>query len=169
MTINCPSCGAPAMLGEAYCDACGYDFRSAPQPSNPLPIYQPPIPTTTPPIPQAVPPPVARAASAHLVVQGFPDILSLSSTSAEVVVGREDAISGVFPGINLEPYGAQDAGVSRKHIMLRWSGSNWEVEDLNSVNGAFLSRRRLPAGQPAPLTHGDELRLGKLALNFYLD
>lgn len=173
MTTSCPSCGAPVMLGEAYCDACGYDLRSGTPEAKPLPVYQPPIPATPPPISPSVSAtavtPVPRFLAAHLVVQGFQDALALTTDQPEVIVGREDTISGVFPGINLEPYGAQDAGVSRKHVLLRWSGASWQVEDLNSVNGTFLNRKRLVAGQPQPLTHGDELRLGKLVINFYLD
>jgi pSer/pThr/pTyr-binding forkhead associated (FHA) protein len=93
----------------------------------------------------------------------------LPGDQTEILIGREDAISGAFPQVNLEPYGAQDAGVSRRHARIRILSGDWWIEDLNSVNGTFLNRQRLNPDQPMPLNHGDEVRLGKLALIFYRD
>ena len=158
----CPSCGWVNREGADYCENCG----TALYPS-PLPVFQPPIP---PPAPvsskQGVTPPPSTA---HLVVQGVNTNLELPQDEAEIVLGREDAVSGVFPEINLEPFGAQDAGVSRRHLKIRQSAGTWWVEDLNSVNGTFLNRQRLTPAQPTPLKDGDELRLGKLALIFYME
>jgi hypothetical protein len=170
---TCPNCGAPVIVGAIFCDSCGLDLRmvfpmTAPSTIAPavftpgesfsasaLPVYEPPISSG-----QTLP-------SARLVIVSSNISLELPADRLELVVGREDAVSGVFPEINLEPFGAQDAGVSRRHIKLHNSGGNWVVEDLNTVNGTFLNRQRLAASQVAPLKHGDELRLGNMAFIFY--
>ena len=171
---TCPNCGAPVIVGAIFCDSCGLDLRtaqpvaassaSAPEaftpvasfPENALPVYEPPISSST-----------VRPA-ACLVVASSNVRLELPADRSDLVVGREDAVSGVFPEINLEPYGAQDAGVSRQHLKFHYASGKWAVEDLNTVNGTFINRQRLAASQLAPLKHGDELRLGNLVLIFNL-
>lgn len=168
MPSSCPNCGAPVIAGMIFCDDCGFDLRTAPNAGsaqtgtppladNALPVYQPPITS-------ASPPPRPRFS----IVDSQTD-LDLPIDKPELIIGREDAISGVFPDIDLEPYAAQDAGVSRRHIKLQLHGRACTVEDLNTVNGTFLNRQCLPANQPTPIKHGDELRLGKLTMIFYLD
>ena len=39
-----------------------------------------------------------------------------------------------------------------------------EIEDLGSLNGTFLNRRRIESA--APLDDGDELQIGKYRLTF---
>jgi hypothetical protein len=171
---TCPVCGAVIIAGSIFCDSCGVDLRATPPvasseasappapvvaatfSANALPVFEPPIMSA------------AAQPAARLVVTGANVVLELPSDRPELVVGREDAISGVFPDINLEPYGAQDAGVSRRHARLADSRGSWTVEDLNTVNGTFLNHQRLPGSQPAALKDGDELRLGNLRMNFYL-
>jgi pSer/pThr/pTyr-binding forkhead associated (FHA) protein len=109
------------------------------------------------------------ASKAYLVVAGANVSLDLPPGKSEYIIGRADEISGVFPEINLEPFGGQDAGVSRRHLKLWNVYGTWMVEDLNTVNGTFLNRQRLAPNKPAPLNPGDELRLGRLALIFKLD
>ena len=158
----CTTCNHINREGAAFCENCGTALSS-----SPLPVYQPPIAPAAPvPSAQLAAPP---AMASRLVIQGSNTSLELPQDKAEIVLGREDAVSGVFPEINLEPFGAQDAGVSRRHLKIHHSGRSWMVEDLNSINGSFLNRQRLVPGQPTQLKHGDELRVGKLALIFYSD
>lgn len=93
--------------------------------------------------------------------------ISLNLDKPELIVGREDEASGVFPEVNLEPYGAQDDGVSRMHLRISVQEGKIVIEDLNTVNGTILNHQRLTAGQPAQLNHGDEIRLGKMVLYYY--
>jgi hypothetical protein len=41
----------------------------------------------------------------------------------------------------------QDANVSAEHASLRWTGSGWELRDLDSRNGTFVDGRRLDSGE----------------------
>jgi putative peptide zinc metalloprotease protein len=58
-----------------------------------------------------------------------------------------------------------DEEVSRHHATIyRGKDGNYCIEDLNSTNGTFLNGIRLNA--PAPVTRGDEIRIGKTILSF---
>ena len=57
-----------------------------------------------------------------------------------------------------------DVTVSRKHAVAARKGERLEIEDLGSLNGTFLNRKRIDS--PAPLADGDELQIGKYRLTF---
>ncbi len=95
-----------------------------------------------------------------------------------IVVGREDARLGTRPDVDLNPAGGSAAGVSRRHCrLLRGAAApagstatgpfSWQVEDLRSTNYTTLNGRVLQAHVPVPLRNGDNLRLGKLRLQFH--
>ena len=83
-----------------------------------------------------------------------------SGAPAAVVVGRSDALSGVTPDLDLEPYTGELAGLSRRHARLILRDGQCWIEDLNSVNWTYLNNQRLSPERPAPLKDGDLLRLG---------
>src|SRR5436190_1566360 len=56
-----------------------------------------------------------------------------------------------------------DVTVSRKHAVLVREGDTFRLEDLGSLNGTFLNRRRI---EQADLEDGDELQIGKYRLTF---
>jgi hypothetical protein len=56
-----------------------------------------------------------------------------------------------------------DVTVSRKHAVLVHRDDRFEIEDLSSLNGTFLNRKRI---EKAPLEDGDELQIGKYRLTF---
>jgi hypothetical protein len=56
-----------------------------------------------------------------------------------------------------------DVTVSRKHAVLVGAGERFSVEDLGSLNGTFLNRKRI---EKAPVEDGDELQIGKYRLTF---
>ena len=58
-----------------------------------------------------------------------------------------------------------DVTVSRKHAVLVRRDGSFFIEDLGSLNGTFLNRRRIESGQ---LADGDELQIGKYRLTFLL-
>jgi len=80
------------------------------------------------------------------------------------VLGRADIGSRFHPDIDLTPYGALDRGVSRSHAILHLAGDNLLVADQNSTNGTFLRGDRLTPNEPVMLQNGDELLLGRLAI-----
>jgi len=56
-----------------------------------------------------------------------------------------------------------DVTVSRRHAVVTRHGDAFTVDDLGSLNGTFLNRRRIDS---APLEDGDELQIGKYRLTF---
>jgi hypothetical protein len=57
-----------------------------------------------------------------------------------------------------------DVTVSRKHAVVLQSGGELRIEDLGSLNGTFVNRRRIDAA--TQLESGDEVQIGKYRLSF---
>jgi pSer/pThr/pTyr-binding forkhead associated (FHA) protein len=57
-----------------------------------------------------------------------------------------------------------DVTVSRRHAVVSHKDGSLKIEDLGSLNGTFLNRRRIETG--GDLTDGDELQIGKYRLTF---
>ena len=53
--------------------------------------------------------------------------------------------------------------LSRRHAVLITEGDRQSLEDLGSLNGTFLNRRRI---EKAELEDGDEVQIGKYRLTF---
>ncbi len=56
-----------------------------------------------------------------------------------------------------------DVTVSRRHAVLAERDGRFWIDDLGSLNGTFLNRRRI---ESAPLDDGDELQIGKYRMTF---
>ena len=57
-----------------------------------------------------------------------------------------------------------DVTVSRRHAVLIQREGRFVIEDLGSLNGTFVNRRRTDAGE---LEDDDELQIGKYRLTFF--
>jgi FHA domain/zinc-ribbon domain len=57
-----------------------------------------------------------------------------------------------------------DVTVSRKHAVLVQTGGELKIEDLGSLNGTFVNRRRIDSA--TRLESGDEVQIGKYRLSF---
>ena len=82
----------------------------------------------------------------------------------EVVIGREDPVSEVFPDLDLTDLGGMDSGVSRKHAIIHRAGAEYTIEVLESTNGTYVNKKKIQPHVPQAIKAGDELRFGKLAL-----
>jgi hypothetical protein len=102
---------------------------------------------------------------ARLVVISTGAELSLPEQE-EITVGREDPSSGIFPDVDLTPYGGEDGGVSRRHARLLHIGDDYFVEDLQSTNYTKLDGQRLPAHVRERLEDGARLDFGRVAVIF---
>lgn len=158
----CPSCGSPNAVGEAFCSNCGSSLIGVPtattSPTNPV---IPPEPAPAPvPVPAAV-----SALSARLIVEADNQEYDLSGKD-NIVIGREDAVSNIFPDVDLTSHGGEDGGVSRMHAHIFVENGQHMLEDENSTNFTFLNRQRLAAKTPTPLHDNDEIKLGRVLLRF---
>lgn len=98
-----------------------------------------------------------------MVIRGMVERIFLSERLS-VVIGRTDLGARSRPDIDLTPYGALDRGVSRAHARLHLEDNKLYITDLGSTNGTFLAGKRLTPNQPEAIRKGDELLLGRLAV-----
>lgn len=105
-------------------------------------------------------------ANLHLLDTG--QVLPLSSRN-EFTMGRISEGQPIMPDIDLSPYQAYAAGVSRLHAVIRRNGSSIVFMDLGSANGTFVNGSRLSPNTEQPLQHGDILALGKMRIQVLID
>ena len=114
-------------------------------------------------LPPNQPPPPGHP---RIVVMPSQTYFDLSGRS-EVVIGRLDPVTPIIPDIDLTALGGDEAGVSRRHCRITLAGNQYFVEDLGSSNGTSLNAVMLQPNVRTPLNNGDQLRLGRLVINFY--
>lgn len=161
----CPQCNQNNIPGALFCADCGTALSSLPAPDDD-PTY---IPT-----PELEPYPASSSVdssqisfiSGNLVLQKSSVMLPLPKDRLEIIIGREDAVSNIFPDIDLEPHGGHEAGVGRKHARMVMIDQQLCLGDLNSINGTFLNRQRIASGKLYSLKTGDEIRLGRFVLTY---
>lgn len=153
----CASCGATSPAGELFCSNCGSPLGSA------APVAIAPDFTPAP-----VAAPVATAApalTARLIVEADNQEFDLSGKDT-IVIGREDAVSNIFPDVDLTPHGGEEGGVSRLHARIFVENGQYMLEDENSTNFTFLNRQKLVGKSPSALHDDDEIKLGRVLLRF---
>jgi uncharacterized Zn finger protein (UPF0148 family) len=170
--IVCPNCQHVNIAGSAFCENCGAQLLQtsrAPQPPKQSTWQQPAIAplSKAPSIPPASPQIMPDSISGRLVIQDSQISLPIPAGKQEIILGREDPVTGIFPDIDLDPYGGHEAGVGRRHARLILKGGQVFLEDLDSVNGTAVNRQRIPAHESVPLKSGDEVRFGKMALTYF--
>ena len=117
--------------------------------------------------PANVPPGSHAAGHPQLVVISDQATFAIMG-SDDIIIGRADPTSNLYPDIDLTAHGGEDGGVSRVHVRLRYEAGHYAIEDQNSINYTFLNKQRLEPFVPTVLKHGDELRLGRVLLRFEL-
>jgi predicted amidophosphoribosyltransferase len=142
---TCPACGAEVRPGDAFCNSCGASLEAAPVPA----------------------PPTARAITGvpRLVVDKTGAEIPLPE-GEEIILGREDPVSGVYPEVDTTPHDGDEAGVSRQHAKIRRKDGGYTLQDLDSTNFTFLNQQKLTPKIEHELKDGDQVRLGRLSLTF---
>lgn len=158
MSIRC-SQGHENPEGSAFCDECGERL----DPGGAVAVAtSAPAPAPAASVPSA---PAPAATAAKLVVESDNTVFDVGGKS-EVLIGREDPVSNIYPDVDLTPHGGEEGGVSRMHAKLLFNGGQYLVEDENSTNFTFVNRQKLAPKTPTPVKDGDEIRLGRVALKF---
>jgi len=106
------------------------------------------------------------------VIEGTSELQSpvFSLEKNEILIGRRDPMSNIFPEVDLSKYDPQTK-ISRRHARIWREGHTFLLEDLGSSNGTVLvpivhDQFRLAPRQPHPLTNGDKIRVGDTTLHF---
>jgi len=166
--ILCPNCLHKEMHGALFCSECGAQL-----------IFPNGVPTSS--IKRTTtgfreengkskspPPPVADSeakVSLNIIATGNVIHLGLEE---EITLGRVSEGQPVTPDIDLTPYKAYEAGVSRMHASLRIIEDRVMVTDLGSANGTRINGRQITSHIPYPVKHGDILTLGKFKIQVLL-
>jgi hypothetical protein len=141
----CPACGQEVASGDKFCSNCGAVLQAEPE------------------VAPAVAPPPVSAAGPRLVVEASGAEIPLPS-AGEILIGREDPVSGIYPDVDLTPHGGEEGGVSRQHARMIVEGATYFVEDLDSTNYTFVNKQKLAPKTRHALKDGDEIRCGRVAL-----
>ena len=107
----------------------------------------------------------AAPAAPRLVLDDGKELV-LPADKREIVVGREDPISGIFPEIDLTSYGGENGGVSRQHAKLNNDNGQWTLTDLNSTNYTRVDGAKIEPNVPVTIHSGAKLQFGRVALTF---
>jgi hypothetical protein len=166
-SVTCPSCGSSNAPGEAFCSNCGVSLIGAPSaaasPASPAIVTAPDV--SAAPVLAPAPAVAPAALSARLIVEADNQEFDISGKDT-VLIGREDAVSNIYPDVDLTPHGGEEGGVSRMHARIFVENGQYMLEDENSTNFTFLNRQRLSGKTPTPLHDNDEIRLGRVLLRF---
>ncbi len=84
--------------------------------------------------------------------------------NGDIVLGRSTGTQEQNDLIDLNAYGADTMGVSRRHLMIRPTATNLFIVDQGSTNGTFRNGRSIGSHTPYSLVDGDVITLGKLPL-----
>src|SRR5260370_41281592 len=106
-----------------------------------------------------------KTISLRLIVEADNQEFDLSGKDI-VLIGREDAVSNIFPDVDLTPHGGEEGGVSRMHARIFVENGQYMLEDENSTNFTFLNRQKLTAKTPTPLHYDDGIKLDPILLRF---
>ncbi len=93
----------------------------------------------------------------------------LPTQKSEIIIGREDPVSHIFPEVDLTSYGGEAGGVSRQHARMNVSQNQWTITDLNSTNHTRVNGNRLEPDTPTPIEDGAQLQFGRIAAVFRLE
>jgi serine/threonine-protein kinase len=153
--VFCGQCGQKIASDDVYCPHCGS--------RQPVAAAVAGIGYT---------PPVAGARiTAQLVVVSTTDMVKPFKLEKEnVLIGRTDPHTGIFPEVDLTLYDPETK-VSRRHARIYRQGDQFFIEDLASVNGTIINSVqggsvRLSPKSPRVLSAGDILKLGETTLKF---
>jgi rubredoxin len=153
----CPRCKTQRRHGELACSNCGFLFNAAGKTrkvENQEPINSRSWPTGD-----------VVAIEQKPITFEIENRVHTFLVRESVIVGRGSDVAGdTQPDVDLNPFGAGDKGVSRRHLQLKRKGTMLYVIDLNSTNGTMLNGRKLIAEGERLLRSGDDLWLGHLKL-----
>ena len=164
--ITCPHCKHTEYDGTLFCSECGTRLWTSDDETASLTgsfARQSGDPTADLMAELVTPPPVGQIA---VRVHGSNNQIQLSG-KAEYLLGRADPKQEAGVDVDLGPFNGQQLGVSRKHAILQADPYGLIVIDLGSTNGTLVNGKIIAANKAQRLKDGDEIRLGKLALNVY--
>ena len=154
MAVHCPECGFVNPEGANYCQKCGA-FLGQRETASDEPSTMTYTVAETGEMQRVDIDQVVETAGAALVIRSGGGRAGESFTVSEdrVSIGRSPD-AGVF---------LDDVTVSRNHALLVRRRDGLYIDDLGSLNGTYVNRRRIESHR---LSDGDEIQVGKYKLSF---
>ncbi|PDW03805.1 double zinc ribbon domain-containing protein [Candidatus Viridilinea mediisalina] len=153
---------------EGELNTLGVSVAPAPAAAPPATPAPPAAPAPAAAAPAPPPPAAPPAAGPRLIVVDGGHVINLPTNKSEIIVGREDPVSNIYPEVDLTSYGGEAGGVSRQHARILHNEGTWMLCDLNSTNYSRIDGVRLEPNQPKPLHDGARVQFGRVALTFHL-
>jgi len=151
--LRCTVCGATVLPEQAFCASCGATLQP-PQEAEPTPS-------------SPVEPLVSSVSTGpHLTMAASGGQIPLVD-QPELLIGRVDDVSGIYPDIDMAPHGGEQGGISRRHARLLHEGDEWAIMDLDSTNGTFVNEIELEPKVRTGLSDGDKISLGDIEIVFH--
>jgi hypothetical protein len=151
MALHCPECGFVNPAGANYCQKCGAYLADEARPGAVTAQYDLGETSDAEAVAPAAP---GGSEGPSLVIRtGGRAGDSFTLDGERFTVGR-DTDSDVF---------LDDVTVSRNHAVIVRRGDGLHIDDLGSLNGSYVNRRRIESHK---LVDGDELQIGKYKLTF---
>jgi hypothetical protein len=167
--IVCPNCRHQELVGALFCSNCGAQLTFASDEAPTTTIYDSAqagvVLGTKKPLPPFPPASNDSRVFIHFIDTG--DILPLGNRE-EVTLGRISQGQPVVPEIDLTPYNAYEAGVSRLHAAIHIQPEKVSLVDLGSANGTRVNGKKINPHTPVVVQHGDVLTLGKLKIQMLI-
>jgi FHA domain/zinc-ribbon domain len=147
--IYCPECGFQNPEAANYCSKCGA-LLHAPESDEQTQTFSPAVREelleSLGELPETGPALIVRTGGGRTGE-------SFTPRGERTTIGRSPDC-GIF---------LDDVTVSRRHAALAERDGRWQIDDLGSLNGTFVNRRRVDS---ATLEDGDEIQIGKYRLTF---
>jgi pSer/pThr/pTyr-binding forkhead associated (FHA) protein len=153
MAAHCPECGFLNDEGANYCQRCGaYVGGAGPRTEAQTATYR--VDETGELVPVEIDEVVSAGGAALVIRAGGGRVgESFELSRDRMTIGRRPD-ADVF---------LDDVTVSRDHALLVRRGDGFHLDDLGSLNGTYVNRRRIESQR---LSDGDELQVGKYKLAF---
>jgi FHA domain/zinc-ribbon domain len=155
VAVHCPECGFLNGEGANFCQRCGTNLGAQTQ------VQQPESTTAT-----------YRVGETGELIPVELDAIATHGHAALVIrsggnrVGESFPLEGDRMTVGRRPDSdvfLDDVTVSRDHALVVKRGGDFYLDDLGSLNGTYVNRRRIESHK---LADGDELQVGKYKLTF---
>jgi hypothetical protein len=149
--MHCPECGFVNAEGANYCQKCGAYLGDVASEGDTTVAYQ--LDETGELKPVDLDPVAAEGAALVIRSGGGRSGESFTISGERMTIGRSPEAE-VF---------LDDVTVSRNHALLVRRRDGLYIDDLGSLNGTYVNRRRIESHK---LVDGDELQIGKYKLTY---
>ncbi len=149
--LHCPECGFVNPAGANYCQKCGAYLAEEAAPGSVTAQYELGATGESESLEQAQSD--APQGPSLIIRTGGQAGESFTLDGDRFSVGR-DTESSIF---------LDDVTVSRNHAVIVARGDGLFIDDLGSLNGTYVNRRRIESHE---LVDGDELQIGKFKLTY---